>query len=321
MVESTFRLMRTFRSTLGITNVHRFFIQLKLVIYLLVSLWAGQVHAEQADVSQIPFAIIKQFAALSNAAYSSESGAKSLSDSLGMQLSAFHQIPGFEVQYFIVSDPINNNKIIVVRGTANLENALVDIDAKLQVDKLSGINLHNGFARAAQAIYFDIEKNLQKNASYYTTGHSLGGAVALILAMYLDRHAYQVQQVVSFGQPKVTDLAGAKVFKHLRVLRVVTEKDIVPLVPPLDPSNISNLNIYWHLGTEMILLQGKNYAKLSGINSMLRAAKVVTEKLNTDNLDHHKMAHYLELINAKQAQANLVPYDSNINLKKLFGFN
>ncbi len=74
----------------------------------------------------------------------------------------------------------------------------------------------------------------KKTDTVSLTGHSLGGAEAVILAMYLKTEGWKVSRVVTFGQPKVTDADGSKRFRDLPVLRVVNANDSVPLVPPLE---------------------------------------------------------------------------------------
>lgn len=101
--------------------------------------------------------------------------------------------------------------------------------------------------------------------------------------------------------------------------RVVTAQDLVPLVPPLDVMDINNVDVYWHLGKEIVLLEGNDYALLEGVKSMLRATKIINTSLSQENLEHHKMNGYLEQITHKTEESNLVPYDTSIDLLKLFG--
>ena len=84
--------------------------------------------------------------------------------------------------------------------------------------KHAEIRLHQGFAQAAESLYLAIRPHLNKNYKITTTGHSLGGAVALILAMYLDKDHYLLDKVVTFGQPKVTNVTGAQHYRHLKRL-------------------------------------------------------------------------------------------------------
>ena len=143
--------------------------------------------------------------------------------------------------------------------------------------------------------------------------------MALVLAKYLETDNYRVGTVITFGQPKVTNLAGAKTFQNLNITRVVTPLDLVPLVPPFDPLDINNLDIYWHSGQEVLLLENKQYSILEGVNSMLRTTKFTQKQLTEDNLHNHKMTFYLELLHKKKLSNELVPYKNNFNLFNLFG--
>jgi len=93
----------------------------------------------------------------------------------------------------------------------------------------------------------------------------------------------------------------------------------VPLVPLFDPLDISNVDIYWHAGKEVILLAGTQYAVLQGTESMLRASSFTQNLLSEENLQHHQMTLYLEMLKAKTNSSTLVPYQNNYNLFNLFG--
>ncbi len=261
---------------------------------------------------------LKAYADLANAAYLSEQEAQTIIESQAYQLDQFSRVPGVEISYFIASNSMLKRHVIAIRGTANVENAIVDISLKLQPNKHTKIALHQGFAQAAEGVYEAILPRLNKYYEISITGHSLGGAVAVILAMYLDMDNYTLGPVITFGQPKVTNVRGAVAFRHLDIHRVVTAQDIVPLIPPLDMMDIRNLDIYWHLGKEIVLLDGNDYATLEGVKSMMRATRIINTTLSQENLEHHKMSHYLELIGKKNEAANLVPYETGIDLLKLF---
>ena len=52
---------------------------------------------------------------------------------------------------------------------------------------------------------------------------------------------------------------------------------------------------------------------------MMRATRVINATLSPENLEHHKMAGYLTQIELKGDLAKLVPYETDIDLLKLFG--
>ena len=273
----------------------------------------------QANDNDPLFARISRFATIANAAYLSQPEAQKIVEAQGYQLTGFSRIPEVEVNYLVATSDTKKQHIIAVRGTANVENAIVDVSLKLLMDPHANILLHQGFAQAAESIYKEVLPTLKKGYMISTTGHSLGGAVALILAMYLDMDKIPLGPVITFGQPKVTNVSGALAFNDLDVTRVVTARDLVPLVPPMDPLDINNLDIYWHLGKEIVLLPNKNYAELEGLKSMMRATRVINTTLSQANLEQHKMFHYLALIKNKTEGARRVPYDTSINVFKLFG--
>ena len=71
-------------------------------------------------------------------------------------------LPDSELSYFLARSP-SGLQYLSFRGTSNLENALVDLDLSLQLDAGLNIQLHQGFAAAAQAAYEDIRLKLDKS--------------------------------------------------------------------------------------------------------------------------------------------------------------
>jgi triacylglycerol lipase len=65
------------------------------------------------------------------------------------------------------------------------------------------------------------------------TGHSLGGAVAAILAALLaeDPAGFTLGRTITFGQPMVTDINGARLLRKHSLLRVVNRADPVAMLP------------------------------------------------------------------------------------------
>jgi thioesterase domain-containing protein len=57
-------------------------------------------------------------------------------------------------------------------------------------------------------VFNDLKSHLKPGYKTYVTGHSLGGAVAAILTIYLIEDGVQVERVVTFGQPRFTTTDG-----------------------------------------------------------------------------------------------------------------
>lgn len=272
----------------------------------------------QARQNTADFRIINDYATFSKAAYQSKQEIYNLSLQKNYKPTLYHKIPEFDIAYYLLTNETTRTQLIAVRGTSNIDNALIDIALKLLPDRHTGIYLHDGFAQAALSIYTNIRPLIKPGYTINTTGHSMGGAIALILAMHLNVDHYKTGQIITFGQPKVTNTDGSYKFQNLNVTRIVTEKDLVPLVPPFDPSNMNLQTIYWHLGKEIILLADNTYSILDGINSMLRATKFTEKMLNENNVTDHNMDFYLNLIQQKTNSSRLVPYSNSFNLFNLF---
>jgi hypothetical protein len=267
----------------------------------------------------INFPNIREQAMLANVAYQSESEIRTLVASIDFELTLYHTIPGIQVAFFLATSKATETQIVSIRGTSNIENAMVDVSLKLNVDADLGVSLHQGFAASAKRVYTELKPLLKPEYKIYITGHSLGGATALVLAMFLDKDQFKVEQVVTFGQPKVTNVSGANTIQHINLIRVVTPDDLVPLVPLFDPLDINNIDIFWHAGREVILLEGNQYAVLDGMDSMLRATRFTQKPLSEENLKSHQMSFYLNLIDARVTSAEQVPYKTDLNFFNLFG--
>lgn len=124
--------------------------------------------------------------------------------------------------------------VIAFRGTDSLKNWLTDGDKRMvKIGQVSegAVKVHEGFWNALESV------NLPDGCYYrtkkvYITGHSLGGALAMLCAYkWVILHD---ATVVTFGQPRV----GNKVFADYydstlgdNTLRVVHQCDIVPRIP------------------------------------------------------------------------------------------
>jgi len=132
-----------------------------------------------------------------------------------------------EVAFEVIQD--NGISIIVIRGTANKSNVESDIDIRLVKDVRTGIYLHKGFRDASLGVMEIIDRDHTVEHTVHVTGHSLGGAVAQIIGMWLHKRGNNVQ-IYSYGSPKVSDqvLSGGQP-THWRVVR---RSDPIPFTPP-----------------------------------------------------------------------------------------
>lgn len=278
--------------------------------FLLLVLFTSLAHASP------DFSIIESQAQLSNDTYLEANQLQSRLKTQNQTLVHQSIIPESQVSYFL--SRANGIQTIAIRGTANLENVMLDLDLELKPDTALDIKLHQGFGSAAKAVYTDVKPYLNEKLPIHITGHSLGGAIAVILGLYLQQEDYAVTQIITFGQPKVTNVTGAKKYDLLPLTRVVTLNDIVPLVPPISPMQIRDLDIFWHIGEEVILMGDNKFSQTNGVKAMLRATKFTTSVPNEKNLIAHKMDTYLSLIDGLTQTATNVPYKTGISI---FGFS
>lgn len=289
------------------------------VLLFTACLFSTSLYAAESTLSSRDFTHFLNAAYIAEASYKTESEINKVLLAQGYELNVYKQIEGFSVVYVLATNKITRHQLIAVRGTANAENAMVDAAFFLVADKISGINIHQGFLLSARDIYQHVLPEINREYTTDFIGHSLGGATALILAMMFDAQGYDVGEVVTFGQPKVTNVSGSLKFNHLNIKRIVTPKDMVPLVPPVDPFDLLSFSIFWHQGVEVILYKDNQYAVLTGKNSMMRATSFLNEVPGAQHLNSHFMTTYIKQLKPKLNTPVEVKYKNDFKMSDWFG--
>ncbi len=213
-----------------------------------------------------------------------------------------------KVQYFLEQDPAHQRQIISIRGTDNLDNIREDVEYIESRNPNLGIFVHSGFDEDTNQIFTALLPHLNKSREVIVTGHSLGAAISTLLMMYLHEEGFQVGTSINFGQPKITNRAGAEKYKFLPLIRVADENDLVPMVPPADFVDAIH-GAYQHLGPEVILLQGEYYVYQTHHQVERDDVDSFWDNLGDESITAHYMKHYLQNIESKLTQAKAVPYD------------
>lgn len=147
--------------------------------------------------------------------------------------------------------------IIAFRGT---EGKLMDwtTDLDIELRKPSGYaaaayEVHTGFNNALDAIWEKLVKELQdrgvirRNLPIWLTGHSLGGAMAALAALRLNRELPRystgstIAGIHTFGQPRVGNTDCANTLDALfaqRYFRSINHRDIVTRIPLPDTPDV-----------------------------------------------------------------------------------
>jgi pimeloyl-ACP methyl ester carboxylesterase len=147
--------------------------------------------------------------------------------------------------------------VVAFRGTSNLRDFVTDARffRSLLLEEANGdrCEVHTGFLAAYESIIADLTAHLRQivvaDRKVFVTGHSLGGALAILAALELKRQGFNIAQVYTFGQPRVGNKAFAAMYNYAlkdSTFALVNEGDPVPLLPPL-------LNGYRDCGTEIFL--------------------------------------------------------------------
>jgi hypothetical protein len=200
------------------------------------------------------------------------------------------------------------NLLIVPEGRLGTDLAAAGVAARF----------HQGFVRAIGDVWEPLLEAIEAERAkserpIWLTGHSLGGALALLAAWLLRRKFISVHQVYTFGGPMIGNdavvLAFAREFPD-KIFRYVNSPDPVPKLPTI--SLIANH--YAHCGAETML--GAVAAAAAGEAAettvdlfKLLASKAVDGVLNAtlidelwntikQRIDAHSMTNYQELVAA-----------------------
>lgn len=156
---------------------------------------------------------------------------------------------GSEIQFWYVGfDPDLSTVVVAHQGTDphDLQSLLTDadfipddLDENLFPGISQDIKVHNGFrdehAKTAQDVLAAVQQTMQDHSTNKVTvvGHSLGGALGLLDAVFLPLQIPGVDlEMISYGQPRVGNQAFADfVDTNVKITRITSRKDLVPILP------------------------------------------------------------------------------------------
>ncbi len=141
--------------------------------------------------------------------------------------------------FIIKIDDASKTIQLAVRGTNNFDDAIQDLRISATIDPHLGFPVHSGFSAIARGIYHYLSNDAsfarrKMEYRHRLAGHSLGGAAAAILSMYLYQDGLNVDFVGTFGAPRFVTNEGARKFQLLneRTHRIVRCDDVIPFLPP-----------------------------------------------------------------------------------------
>jgi Lipase (class 3) len=145
-------------------------------------------------------------------------------------------LPKASTHCFVASHP--KAVIVAFAGTdpVSLANWISDFDAHLDVTTGTA----EGYEVAADVVWSELKQLLEQcvppGGKVFVTGHSLGGALAALIAHRIGTELQaDVDAVYTFGMPRPGSKAFADLYNHqlgMRTYRLVHGEDIVPTVAP-----------------------------------------------------------------------------------------
>lgn len=134
-------------------------------------------------------------------------------------------------QAFLAKRARDKIAVLAFRGTEATQMKDIIADLNALVTEQSGARIHSGFLEAFDNVKLAVKEEVRKLKGYslYITGHSLGGALALIATRELESD--DVAACYTFGSPRVGSSEFADSIKS-PIYRVVNTADVVPRLPP-----------------------------------------------------------------------------------------
>lgn len=213
------------------------------------------------------------------------------------------EFPVSGLRIYLDTNPEAKAQWVILRGTANLPNIFDDLDFVGRGEHELGINVHAGFDQTLQECLPWLLKRLDPKRPVWVTGHSLGGAVAVLLVATLDHRGFDDVTAITFGQPKFTDSHGAEKLSRLKILRIVHEEDPVPLLPPaiIEGAEVSS---YQHFGPEIIVRANGHFSYLPEHSAhRMNIADYWAEMTNIHPISHDMTKGYLPALKRALAGA------------------
>ena len=107
------------------------------------------------------------------------------------------------------------------RGSTDIKNWINNLQVGFtSYSGCSGCSIHQGFYVSYKSIISTVKKqvsslkSLYRNSGIYITGHSLGGALASIISIDIQKEIGAVNHVYTFGEPRVGNPSLAS-YKYL----------------------------------------------------------------------------------------------------------
>ena len=156
---------------------------------------------------------------------------------------------------YIIAVPGTREKLQLVLEAAEIDLESYNDDENIKISHYF-LSLYNDFKQ--DLFSADNLKEIRSHLDYQIiiTGHSLGGAVASIIAFAIKKEKIFTNNLVliTYGQPRTGNYYFADyVTKNVdKIFRIVRKGDIVVTIPPYTPI-LGETNSYYHIGGMIVL--------------------------------------------------------------------
>lgn len=189
-------------------------------------------------------------------------------------------------QAYLAKRDSDRMAVLAFRGTEkNFTDIKTDLNARFYTH--DGVKIHDGFRRAFAHIESAVIQAIGELGDYrlYTTGHSLGGALAVVATRTLNGD--NVAACYTFGSPKVGSLEFGDAIKP-PIYRVVNAADLVPRVP-----------LTWIIEASVVIFKVTKFLPLVG-SSIARFLE------NFRGYSHHGDMRYLSVCDSNFDNLRLI---------------
>jgi len=198
-----------------------------------------------------------------------------------------------------------NNYLILPEGQSGTEFAAAGVGARF----------HRGFLEALamvwHALFAAVDQAVRANERpIWVTGHSLGGALALLAAWRFNRNFLSVSEIVTFGAPMIGNDTAAKAFEQIfmgKIFRYVDLEDVVPHLP-----SVSLLaNAYTHCLNQVPLSAAQDAAAAAGLETLKQSVGNAAEGV----MDIAMVDQVWGLVKTRIASHMIANYQSRVEAK------
>jgi hypothetical protein len=202
-----------------------------------------------------------------------------------------------DTQAYVLSN--HDSVVVAYRGTENSTDLQAGADVLLDENRAGKGRFHSGYQEEADRIFPDISEQIRAadpdgEKAVFSTGHSMGGALAEINSSRLRRDRLQTNksEIYTFGAPPIGDKeAVAEVDRESKMHRIRDDRDPV-----------ANSVLYGYQKPPGVsLAQPTEETTVQRYSSWIqKKSGIPVKSISRDPLKHHSMDTYISQIETQQ---------------------